>query len=177
MFTIVGFPKLHSHSILWLGLVGFQRPSPKGDHLFIWLWVKANGIPFWAGEFTTHFRTYFSGDWHVHWGQPIWIFDPWPIVWASGATLSRAASGVQDQTSKRPQHLDWMTGFNGQHAGGGGGGRESKPGVPYPGVGTLWYWSIGPWMFDFASIRILTSGTWTPMACESPISSGNEGPG
>ena len=27
----------------------------------------ANGTPFWlVGEFTTHFRTYFSGDWDVH---------------------------------------------------------------------------------------------------------------
>ena len=26
------------------------------------------GIPFWlAGEFTTHFRTYFRGDWDVYW--------------------------------------------------------------------------------------------------------------
>ena len=33
----------------------------------IWLWVKTNGIPFW-GRCTTHFRTYFTGDWDVHWG-------------------------------------------------------------------------------------------------------------
>ena len=27
------------------------------------------GIRFWlVGEFTTHFRTCFSGDWEVHWG-------------------------------------------------------------------------------------------------------------
>ena len=25
----------------------------------------------WVGEFTTHFRTYFSGDWDVHWGYGI----------------------------------------------------------------------------------------------------------
>ena len=31
------------------------------------MWVKTNGIPFW-GRCTTHFRTYFSGDWDVHWG-------------------------------------------------------------------------------------------------------------
>ncbi|CAJ1421137.1 unnamed protein product [Effrenium voratum] len=33
------------------------------------LWLsKPFGIPFWlAGEFTTHFRTYFSGDWDVYW--------------------------------------------------------------------------------------------------------------
>ena len=36
----------------------------------IWLWLSK---PFWdpilgAGEFTTHFRTYLSGDWDVHWG-------------------------------------------------------------------------------------------------------------
>ena len=36
----------------------------------IWLWVKTNGIPFW-GRCTTHFRTYFSGDWNVHWGYGI----------------------------------------------------------------------------------------------------------
>ena len=35
-----------------------------------WLWVKTNGIPFW-GRCTTHFRTYFSGDWDVYWGYGI----------------------------------------------------------------------------------------------------------
>ena len=29
-------------------------------------------VPFWlVGEFTTHFRTYFSGDWDVHWGYGV----------------------------------------------------------------------------------------------------------
>ena len=39
--------------------------------------VKTSGIPFWGigGEFTTHFRTYFSGDWDVHWGYDL-DFDP-----------------------------------------------------------------------------------------------------
>ena len=27
---------------------------------------------FGVGEFTTHFRTYFSGNWDVHWGYGIW---------------------------------------------------------------------------------------------------------
>ena len=36
------------------------------------------GIPFWLeGEFTTHVRTYFSGDWDFHWGCDLG-FDPWP---------------------------------------------------------------------------------------------------
>ena len=36
------------------------------------------GMPFWlVGEFTTNFRTYFSGDWDVHWG--LRAFDPWPF--------------------------------------------------------------------------------------------------
>ena len=39
--------------------------------------VKTNGIPFW-GRCTTHFRTYFSGDWDVHWGYDLATFDPWP---------------------------------------------------------------------------------------------------
>ena len=30
------------------------------------------GIPcWWVGEFTTHFRTYSSGEWDVRWGYPI----------------------------------------------------------------------------------------------------------
>ena len=36
----------------------------------MWLWVKTNGIPFW-GRCATHFRTYFSGDWDVHWGYGV----------------------------------------------------------------------------------------------------------
>ena len=40
------------------------------------------GIPFWRiGEFTTHFRTYFSGwtESNAHWGVTgILDFDPWP---------------------------------------------------------------------------------------------------
>ena len=35
------------------------------------------GSHFRVGEFTTHFRTYFSGDWDVHWGYDMDI-DPWP---------------------------------------------------------------------------------------------------
>ena len=32
-----------------------------------------------VGRCTTHFRTYFSGDWDVHWGYGL-DFDPWPYV-------------------------------------------------------------------------------------------------
>ena len=40
--------------------------------------VKTDGIPFWwVGEFTTHFRLYFTGDWDVHWGYDL-AFEPWP---------------------------------------------------------------------------------------------------
>ena len=35
----------------------------------IWPWVNTNGC-------TTHFRSYFSGDWDVHWG-----YEPWPYLW------------------------------------------------------------------------------------------------
>ena len=35
-------------------------------------------VPFWA-RCTTHFRTYFSGDWDVHWGLTDLGFDPWPF--------------------------------------------------------------------------------------------------
>ena len=33
---------------------------PEGSHVTL-LWVKTNGTIFGLGEFTTHFRTYFSG--------------------------------------------------------------------------------------------------------------------
>ena len=38
-----------------------------------------NPYHFGIGEFTTHFRTYFSGDWDVYWGYDL-DFDPWPHV-------------------------------------------------------------------------------------------------
>ena len=44
---------------------------------FTWLWFKTNEIPFWC-RCTTQFRTYFSGDWDVHWGYDLG-FDPWPL--------------------------------------------------------------------------------------------------
>ena len=44
----------------------------------MWLWVKTNGT-FW-GRRTTHFRTYFSGDW----GYDL-AFDPWPCKTAGDA--------------------------------------------------------------------------------------------
>ena len=34
------------------------------------------GIPFWLAG-APHLRTYFSGDWDVHWGYDL-DFDPWP---------------------------------------------------------------------------------------------------
>ena len=46
----------------------------------IWPWVKTNGNYYLGvGEFATHFRTYFSGDWDVHWGYDLG-FDPRPYV-------------------------------------------------------------------------------------------------
>ena len=43
----------------------------EGDKYMVatWLWLsEAMGSHFGVGECTTHFRTYFSGDWDVHWG-------------------------------------------------------------------------------------------------------------
>ena len=40
---------------------------------------------FGVGEFTTHFRTYFSWDWDVHWGYDL-DFDPWPCEWWMAST-------------------------------------------------------------------------------------------
>ena len=45
-----------------------------------WLWLsKPMGYHFGVGEFTTHFRTCFSGWIDVHWGFGLWILkSPWP---------------------------------------------------------------------------------------------------
>ena len=43
----------------------------------IWLWVNTNGTI--LGWVTTHFSTYFSGDWDVHWGYDL-DCDPGPYM-------------------------------------------------------------------------------------------------
>ena len=45
---------------------------------------------FGVGEFTTHFRTYFSGDWEVHW-EVTGLLSPWPCE-AQRASYSRRLS-------------------------------------------------------------------------------------
>ena len=62
-----------------------------GELLGVERWLSAGqnrfGIPFWlVGEFTTHFRTYFSGwiESDVHWGYDLG-FDPWPPATQNGS--------------------------------------------------------------------------------------------
>ena len=40
------------------------------------------------------FRTYFSGDWDVHWGLTDLDFDPWPYGYGSHWETPKMASGV-----------------------------------------------------------------------------------
>ena len=48
------------------------REASRDGWLHVAVVVKINGIPFWlVGEFATHFRTYFSGAWDVHWGYGV----------------------------------------------------------------------------------------------------------
>ena len=49
---------------------------------------------FGVGEFTTHFRTYFGGDWDVHWGYGIFTHGHMPTFWnfALGKTNSKLLS-------------------------------------------------------------------------------------
>ena len=56
-----------------------EQNGSEGEKRATWRWSKPWWlIPFWlVGEFTTRFRTYFSGDWDVHWGYDL-DFDPWP---------------------------------------------------------------------------------------------------
>ena len=51
-------------------------------------------VPFW-GRRTTHLRTYFSGDWDVHWGYDL-DFDPWPyFVWVAGHAFNGSMLGLK----------------------------------------------------------------------------------
>ena len=45
------------------------------------------GIPVWlVFEFATHFRTYFGGDWDVHFWYDL-DFDPWPYIQCNWVTI------------------------------------------------------------------------------------------
>ena len=46
-------------------------------------------VPFW-GRCTTHFRTYFSGDWDIHWGYDLG-FGTWLV--SLGASTRRLPQG------------------------------------------------------------------------------------
>ena len=83
----------------------------------IWPWVSTNGIPFWlVGEFTTHFRTCFSGDWDVHWGYAF------PRTQGRQDTSGSRMAGVQRGKNTRPTTLpqDAKLTFGLQCRGGGG---------------------------------------------------------
>ena len=56
---------------------------------FTWLWLKTNGIPFWD-RCTTQFRTYFSGDWDVHWGFGVLTHGHLSTCW-----LAHSSDGLQ----------------------------------------------------------------------------------
>ena len=54
---------------------------------------KPMGSHFGVGEFTTHFRTYLSGDWDLHWGCDL-DFDPWLfvlVVWIGGLGIAHGS--------------------------------------------------------------------------------------
>ena len=71
--------------LMWGGRGGWKlRECIERQRLVVWvpygwLWFKTVlGSHFGVfGEFTTHFRTYLSRDWDVHWGYDL-RFDPWP---------------------------------------------------------------------------------------------------
>ena len=87
-----------------------QAPLPEAErylHSPRWPWVKTNGIPFWGVRCTTHFRTYFSGDWDVRWGFDLG-FDPWPHGEVRAPCLGEP-SGELPKSGKR---RDWGTGLS-----------------------------------------------------------------
>ena len=61
------------------------------------------GIPFW-GRCTIHFRTYFSGDWDVHWGYDLDL-DPQPCFLVAGLSWGmREAGGASAGARTRRVH-------------------------------------------------------------------------
>ena len=93
----VAFQRTQRHRILVPERAGcspsFSKISPKA----IWLWVKTNGIPFW-GRCTTHFRTYFSGNWDVRWAYGI----------LAHGHLGRSVFGVKGQPIKGTVLVGWF---------------------------------------------------------------------
>ena len=88
-----------------------------GQDLESFGWSKPMGSHFGVGEFTTHFRTYFSGDWDVHWGYALWTHGhvcvtgksscPWCVVWIGGVgkrnpCVLQRANGSPSFTTKPP---------------------------------------------------------------------------
>ena len=67
-YKLRGFQSLVFHLPFGTILVPFFL-----SHSHVAVVVKTVLVPCWlVGEFTTHFRIYFSGDWDVHWGT-IWM--------------------------------------------------------------------------------------------------------
>ena len=66
-----------------------EAAAPLFSVLFQYLFgcvSKPMGSQFGVG--TTHFRTYFSWDWDVHWGYDL-DFDPWPFKSRGGVRLEK----------------------------------------------------------------------------------------
>ena len=55
---------------------------------------KPMGSHFGVGEFTTHLKTYFGGDWDVHWGYDF-DFDPWPHCFAELLKVSGTSIALE----------------------------------------------------------------------------------
>ena len=77
----------------------------EGGADIIWLWVKTNGIPFWA-RCTTHFRTYFTGI-GMFTGGMIWILTHGHMAVAqkTGTQNGTLVSGNMDQNLRNPSCL------------------------------------------------------------------------
>ena len=52
-------------------VVAAREGRTLGELVAVFLAGSKPMVPFWGFRCTTHFRTYFSGDWDVHWGYGI----------------------------------------------------------------------------------------------------------
>ena len=88
------------------------------------------GSHFGVGGFTTHFRTYFSGDWDVHWGYGIlthgrMMRHPKTIAKQTGFHLGFTFKSQGDTSKKTHPYLS-MVGFVTD-----GGRRKEEPALPH----------------------------------------------
>ena len=67
----------------------------------MWLWFKTNGTILRGFRYATHFRTYLSGDWDVHWGYDLGFDVDDPATGTRSFPTYRISKKIESQQSGR----------------------------------------------------------------------------